>query len=493
MSQLNTTKTANLSLVVVILIGLYLLVTSAFYPLSFLSPFDAKRLLQLVLFTVLLVYAVAWTPLRQQTTAQLNRLSQLSRIALGIFFIIGIASSLRLKHPAYALVDVAMMFVMMMLIAVTAASRDLAGARFDRWGAVLLAAFGFAVVVQEFMGFLVGWSLGIEFNYDQALMHFAHPRFYNQLQTWSIPVLAALPLFFPGKRWIKIACIALLGLQWFLVIALAARGTVVSLFTAMAFIALWLPERRKFWLKYQLAGLLIGIIIYTGILLLNSVLIPQSQSGEFYAHSVGRPMAHTSGRSTMWQLSLEDAIDRPFLGIGPSQYACNSEIALPAHPHSFLFRILGEWGVIALFLVLVLVATIGLGFLKKLKQSKHQGQTDPPLQAMLAISLIAGGIHACLSGLLIMPASQVAMIVIAGWSLSMAGNARLQVQNTVAATSLLLAGLFLVCIQLTFATSEIPKLSEKNHHTKNHYQMVPRFWQDSRVCKYKYASLPEND
>ncbi len=37
---------------------------------------------------------------------------------------------------------------------------------------------------------------------------------------------------------------------------------------------------------------------------------------------------------------------------------------------------------------------------------------------MLAISLMAGVIHACVSGLLIMPASQVAMILIAGWVLS---------------------------------------------------------------------------
>jgi O-antigen ligase len=351
---------------------------------------------------------------------------------------------------------------------------------------------GFAVATQEFMGFIAGWVLGSEFNYDQALIHFAHPRFYNQLQTWSIPVLAALPLIFPDKRWIKFGCIALLGLQWFLVIALAARGTVVGLLTAMAFIALWLPDSRRFWLKFQLAGLLSGIVLYSGVLLLNGILLPQSQSGEFYAHSVGRPMAHTSGRSTFWRLSVEDAISHPFLGTGPTRYACDNEIWLPAHPHSFPLRIMGEWGFIALFLVLVLALTIGLGFLKNLKASYKTTQTDPPLKAILAISLIAGVIHACLSGLLIMPASQTAMILIAGWSLSLSGKTRLQPQNSVVTSFLLLAGMVCTCATLAFATREIPQLPERTRYSEHYGPMVPRFWQDGRVCEYSYLSATAN-
>ena len=233
------------ALAVVVLLGLYLLITSAFFPLDFLSVFDAKRVIQLALFAAIMIFAVTWTPLRTATIAQLSRLSIFSRYALALFFFIGIVSSLRLDHPAYALVDVSMMFVMMILITVTAASRELSGERFDKWAVLLLAAMGFAVVIQEFMGFIAGWVFGSEFSYDQALIHFAHPRFYNQLQTWSIPVLAALPLLFPNKRWIKIGCVILIGLQWFLVIAFAARGTTVGLLTAMVFIALWLQNRSS--------------------------------------------------------------------------------------------------------------------------------------------------------------------------------------------------------------------------------------------------------
>lgn len=479
------------ALAIVILFGLYLLLTSALFPLDFVLPFDAKRLLELVLFAAATVFALSWAPLRTKTMAQLRRLSPLNRTCLALFFFIGIASSLRLNHPAYALVDVSMMFVMMVLIAVAAGSRELSGRLFDRWAVLLLAATGLVVATQELMGFVVGWILESEFDYRQALIHFSHPRFYNQLQTWSIPVIAALPLVFPGKRWVKFGCIALLGLQWFLVIAVAARGTVVSLLTAMAFIALWLPELRRFWIRYQLAGLLAGVMIYAGIFFLNSVLIPQSQAGEFYAHSVGRPMMHTSGRSTLWRLAVEDGINQPLLGKGPTQYACDSKLMLPAHPHSFPFRIMGEWGVIALLLVLVIVMTIGAGLLKNLKHPNRTGQTDPPLQAILATSLIAGVIHACLSGLLIMPVSQVAMILVAGWTLSLLGDASQQAQKSAVVSYLLVAGMLLAGAQLVFAVREIPQLAERTRYSKYYGPMMPRFWQNGRVCKYAYPETTD--
>ena len=490
-SALRLKHAAVPALTIVISLGLYLLLTSTLYPPIFLALFDGKRVVQLALFAALIIFTIAWTPLRLETISQLGRLSPFKRIMLILFFVIGILSSLQLVHPSYALVDVSMLYVIMMLITVTAASRELTGMIFDKWAVFLLAAMGLAVFIQELMGFIAGWVLGTEFNYSLALMHFAHPRFYNQLQTWCIPVLAALPLVFPGKRWIKIGCTALLGLQWFLVISVAARGTIVSLLIAMVFIAFWLPQQRKFWLKYQLAGLLVGMVIYSGILFLNGMLIPQSQSGEFYAHSVGRSLAHTSGRSLLWRLSVEDAVEHPLLGAGPTRYACESELMLPAHPHGFPFRILGEWGIIALLLVLILAVMIGLDFLKRLKHPNISSQADPPLKAMLSISLIAGVIHACVSGLLIMPASQVTLILIAGWNLSLLGNTQLPSKNPLSASSVLIAGMLFACANLVFAAREIPQLPDRTSYSEHYGPMMPRFWQDGRVCKYSYALSTE--
>jgi putative inorganic carbon (HCO3(-)) transporter len=242
-------------------------------------------------------------------------------------------------------------------------------------------------------------------------------------------------------------------------------------------------------LKYHIAGVVTGIAIYASILFLNDVLIPQAQSGEFYSHSVGRPMAHTSGRSIMWRFSIEDGINNPIIGTGPTQYACEHDITLPAHPHSFPLRILGEWGSIAALMVILLAFTIGLKFLKELKQVNETRQTDPPLRSLLSVSLIAGIIHACLSGLMIMPASQVAMILSGGWVLSYVGSTRPRRGTLYTTNLLLLVGVTLAFSQFVFAIKELPNLAMRTSYSANYGSMMPRFWQDGRVCEYEYSSL----
>jgi len=477
-------QTAGPALAVVLTLGVFLVATSAFYPLGFLSVFDAKRVMQLGVFAAIILFAVSWAPLRNATYAQLGRVARFDLITFALFLVVGLVSALQLLHPAYALMDVSMIFIMLLLIFITAASREISGTHFDRWAVLLLAVMGLAVSWQEFMGVLAGWVTGEEFSYQQALMHFAHPRFFNHLQTWSIPVLAALPLLFANRRGIKSICIFLLGLQWFLVILNAARGTTVALLTAMVIIAFWLPAQRRSWLRYQFAGLLAALVIYAIVLSLNNLLIPQS--GDFYANSLGRSMAHTSGRSNFWRESLKDAVNHPVLGAGPTRYACKSERFMHAHPHSFPFRIIGEWGFIAFLLMLVLAGRTGVSLLKKLKTNSATGQTGPPLQAMLATSLIAGVIHACLSGVLIMPASQTCMILIAGWTLSLTGTST-SVQNLLPGRRLILtASVLLGCAQFVFTLGEIPHLEERTIYSKTQGRMMPRFWQNGRVCDYTY-------
>lgn len=477
---------------VVALLGLYLLLTSAFYPLDFLAVFDAKRVLQTALFVVITVFATFWKPLRNATCAQIGRLSTLQWLALGLFFLIGLISSIRLEHPAYALADVAIVFIMMVSIAIVAGSRSLAGPRFDSWAVIILTVTGFAVVTQEFMGFAAGWAFGSEFSYDQALIHFAHPRFYNQLQTWSIPIIAAIPLVFPKTRYIKVGSVILIGLQCFLIIALSARGTTVSLLIAITFIALWLPPQRRFWLRLNVIGLLIGIVIYSGVVSLNEMFIPKAETGDFYSYSVGRPIAHTSGRTTLWRLSLEDAIGNPILGTGPTRYACDNKGTTPAHPHNFLLQVMGEWGFIAFILLVFLTGSIGLKYLKSLKFPVNQKNLNQPLSAILAISLIAGIMHSGLSGLLIMPASQIAAVLIGGWTLSLSSacpNTSCEMRTR---SPLLLIATLIPCILFLFTVAEIPLLSKRTEYSVNYGQMLPRYWQDGRVCEYLYLASNSN-
>lgn len=464
-----------------ILIGAFLIVTSSFYPFSFLSPLDAKRISQLLLFVICLSFALFYRPLRQQTAAQLGRIPTTNQVALVLLFVIGIASSLRLHNPGYALADVSILFVMLVMVAVIAASRDISKVFFDKCLVILLSIMGFAVFVQEFMGYIVGWVSGAEFSFNHALVHFGHPRFYNHLQTFSIPIIAALPLFFPTRKSIKSISIALLGLQWFIVISTGARGTTASLLIAMVFIGLWLPLERKYWLRSQIIGVVVGIAIYFGIIMLNSTFIPDTKSGAFLSYSAERTMLHTSGRTKFWIASINDAINNPLLGSGPSSFGCIHP-HFPAHPHSFPFRILGEWGVIAAFLLLILAFSTGLKYIRNLKLDTSANSSDTPMKAILAISLIAGIVHSCLSGVMTMPAGQTAMILMGGWALSLTGDDHIQARKPGIFTSIIALGLVLSLALCFFAVKTLSKSLNKADTDIQQGVMKPRFWQEDLAC-----------
>ena len=106
---------------------------------------------------------------------------------------------------------------------------------------------------------------------------------------------------------------------------------------------------------------------------------------------------------------------------------------------------------------------------------------------MLALSLVAGCIHACLSGLLIMPASQVSMILIAGWALSLCNNGRQWPQKSATARLVLLSGLIVSLAVVVFAGREITQLPERTVYAEQYGPTVPRFWQNGRICEYTYA------
>ena len=112
---------------------------------------------------------------------------------------------------------------------------------------------------------------------------------------------------------------------------------------------------------------------------------------------------------------------------------------------------------------------------------------------MTAISLIAGVIHACVSGLLIMPASQVATLLIAGWALSLSAKTPSQPKVTPLVRSLPIAGMLITCATLAFAIVELTQLSVRTSYSVQQGLMIPRFWQDGRVCEYIYTDTQSNE
>jgi len=489
-TQSGDTAGRHAALSVPVLILAFLLLTSVRDWLPQLGIFDGKRVLQVCLVPLLFLPALLAPGLRAAVTAVLERVPKWIFAGLFVFFVLGVVSSLRHPHPGYYLTEVALLFSLTAAAFVVAAARIAAGSPFDRLCLWLLAGLGAFVALQEAMGLLAHWSLGSEMSYDEMFIYFAHPRFYNQLQTWTVPLLAALPFVTGyGKKWVFAATL-LLGMQWYLLLASGARGSIVGIAAALVLVgALALPASIK-WLKVQASGLLLGAGAWFSVLWLQAWLTPSS--GQFLAQSLGRDMTTSTGRSWFWQVAWREAAQHPWLGMGPGRFGCDLRAALPAHPHDILLQLLSEWGFPA---VLMVIAVLGYVAFRLIAYVRCVARTAPrggrELNLSLAAALVAAAAHACVSGLLVMPASQLMSPLAGGWLLGLAYRNGGPAAAPLLTRAMLCAALLTSSSVAVFALREAPQLAVRQGGFSQRERSMPRFWQEGRACRYTYGQQSE--
>jgi hypothetical protein len=267
------------------------------------------------------------------------------------------------------------------------------------------------------------------------------------VQSWVVPVLAGLPLIFYRNRLVYILCLLVLGLHWYIILITGARGSFVSIASACIFAAMILPSPvRSRLLSWQLAGLVLGAVIYAAVLInfetnsadeFSSSGIQHSQQvtplqtrpvqegtrkfkseSRFFDKSLGRPMIHTSGRMGMWSRASRDALTNPILGIGPMNYACASD-AWFGHPHNLPLQIAAEWGIPVAIAICAVFIALGFGIVQKVRHEKYGSGEENIFAGLIFTGVIAAALHACLSGVMVMPASQVTGLLLCGMLLGM--------------------------------------------------------------------------
>jgi len=515
-----TTIVRFTALLLPVALGAYLLITSTTDLSDTMWQFDAKRMLQLYLLPCMFLWVLIVPSLRIAFSEQVCRIPRWIRIALALMFLLGVISawhnSTSRMGLAYSLADVALLFLLIPAALVIAACRNVAGEGFDRIVIVLIAMVGIAVGLQELIGVLAALNAGVEFNPRIALQHFSWPRFYNQVQSWTMPAIAALPFVFPRKRLVWLFCLLALSLHWYVVIATGGRATAVSVVGAVTIAAVLWPLARKRLLAINAVGLLLGILVYALVLLghwnlsvsranqaePNRSGIESSQStqqentgqdsaeedGKFISAITGDRMKTSSGRTEMWRGSIQDTKAHPWLGIGPMNYACKGPVYRAAHPHSFPIQFLSEWGIPAFLLMLSVALFIAFRLVITLRAEKRteNGQPVDALQLALATSLISAAICACLDGVLIMPASLVAGILMVGWIIGTSGTATPQFAQLparkVTPIIFLVFALAISLLFLSFARQEIAIHEQSLEATPLMDRLIPRLWQNGKVC-----------
>jgi O-antigen ligase len=497
-----------------VLLAICLLLTSTTQLTESLWHYDFKRLLQLYLLTGMLLWVLLIPSLRNAFQNQVNRFPRWLALVLTVMFALGVISAWYNRAPglglAYSLADVALLFLLIAAALAIAACRSLAGEWFDRILIVLIAMLGVAVGMQELIGVLAAWNLGLEFNFESSLVYFAFPRFYNQVQSWTIPVLAALPLVFPRQRLAIFLCVLALSLNWFVLVETGGRGSALGVTCALIVTALLSPLARKTYLKFQVLGLLLGLLLFGAIALLHAQRDPvdsptdgnvesaqvdapaqkelslNAGDGSFAGAVTGKRIATSSGRIRMWRGCWEDAKSHPFLGIGPMNYACKGPGFRAAHPHNFPLQFLAEWGFPAFVLLLICGIYLALRLIVNLKEASTTHNKSDYLVVALGTGIMAAAIHACFSGILIMPASQMAGILVTGWFLGVLPVSGAYTRSRRLAGLFLLIGLVVSTALSLFGTAQAPSNFQRYQAMDKPDRLLPRFWQYGKDCRLDY-------
>ena len=243
--------------------------------------------------------------------------------------------------------------------------------------------------------------------------HFSNPRFAGQMFSVAIPLLLALSVTGRQLRVVTFSAAAILmGFS----LSQGTRGTWLALLIAFAFVASARPTGVKRYLRVSLAAVAAGGSVYMiSARWLPALLDKQVISGLSRVQSM-EALTSDSGRIVLWESAARYAVENPWLGIGPMNFAATSNV-YGNHPHSSLLQILSEWGIPATVLCASMVGALVWSF-TRVSRGPVVGNNDnlPVLRCGVLAALIAALAQSMVDGVLVVPTSQVMLFVLFGWA-----------------------------------------------------------------------------
>lgn len=315
--------------------------------------------------------------------------------------------------------------------------------------------------------------------FPSGFLGFSNHRFFNHLQTWSLPLLVFGYIYFrnkiiPGLRYLLIFFISS---WWMLVFASDARGTMLASLLSITFIIFLFRKRSFDFAKVYGLTAVVGSVLYVLLFLLPS----GSEGKEILTRF------HDSGRFEVWSLAIEHIIKNPLLGIGPMHFNHADLNPFFKAPHNILLQFGAEFGIPTM----VLIIGIGLyGFYTFVHQSvrtvvKENNFLQTNLRIGFIASMTAALVHAFFSGIYDTPLSQLLGIIIIGAAVGdyfLSEQANFFVKRKGKSFNVYLIALILIGNTLfvgKIVAEDMPHLNEnkeeflRKFHAKGYY---PRFW-----------------
>lgn len=390
------------------------------------------------------------------------------------------AASIAFAHrPFWAVVELALVVTCVGASLVIGHQRDLGGIELDRLVFILVASICGVKCLQFSAALLAAFVSGFPtLDIDILLDGFSNKRFYGQFQTFTLPLLA-WPLLSPAsRRRVKTLSFLLLSCWWMIAISSGTRGTWLAMAGAMAATCVHGDEGRR-WVAWQVAATCAGLMLFC----LFFSLLPDYVGIEVTNFAGDRLNASLSARDIIWQQAWDMIKQRPWLGFGPMHFA---DIANPVatHPHQAILQWASEWGVPSALLIGGLVIRGLWATLLLIRKRADSRQPLDQLRICLFASLIGALIQGMVDGVIVMPYSQLWLVIVAGWLMGIHEFSAEPSTPRRGATSLWLAGFTLAVGLLGYVViRDVPRLVEQRQAFLNEYggRLQPRFWMQGYI------------
>lgn len=441
-----------------------------------LSPYDDKRVLELIIVTTALLWGVlGGSNVMQPQTWVL-------RLGIVLILVLGGVSCIAAPSPRHAILEVSLFaglaYLAFWVAAIWQHHRQV-------WLAVLLGAIGVGAVLYMigfYTGYLASFLEGIPLRWPEPFFMLSNVRSFNQYQLWTLGLFCLPLLAFSIERvGYRRALFGIFAAWWVLLFASASRGVLLAWLLAMLVTAACYRQVAWPLLRLQLSGFSVGLACFG---LLFHGLPAWLVGGVVGSEASGTLLRETTNdRLYLWQHAWAMVKNHPWLGVGPMHYAWYPN-AIAAHPHNSIVQLAAEWGLPATLLILAL---LGYGlyswfrcFNPRTLQFASAIDQHLPIALFFTVVLCAG--YSLVDGVLVMPLSQVMMVVILGLMLGLQAPATSNASSVRSLVKRLLAGLVLVAITWSVLPELLPRLAGNSALIPVHYQtMGPRFWQEGGI------------
>ena len=419
---------------------------------------DQQRIAQIVLSAVCAFVSIF-------ITVSLPKLAK--ALVFAAFFLGGLSAAFA-AHPVWALYEWATYLGLFFVAAIVCYS-SVSSVKFN---ALVLAVLAFATVVnslQFITVYLAAVFSGLH-NFNAAMLYsgFSNPRFLNQFQALSLPVLGYLFFeycrqHFPyAKALAGVIFISLLT-QWVIAFTLGGRGLWLALTVSNLMLIGFFPRYWRLLVVQLIAGLLAWLLYYLMFTVIPDYLGVTPNMWDNLRSGL-------SSREIIWQLAWDMFKAHPWLGAGPMHFSASIN-AIAAHPHQIILQWLAEWGLLA---TAAAISLAGWGMLSGLKYIRQAKSTA--LDAVLWMSILNALVLAQVDGVFVMPYTVTWLAILIGlaWA-RWPSHSDTENRSTKIIFKLAAVIAFAVFLHILFVA--VPNYFQMNSNTtEQQNDFAPRFW-----------------